>query len=167
MKLTDAELDLEHRTAYRFAVLSAMSTRSVADLYRRHGLTVGGWRTLSLIGHHEPIHPGSIAARTSVDPDKVTRSVDRLVDNGLVARAEDSADRRRVVLRLTARGRKVYREIEKVRRAMERELLGVLSGGELRAFLGTLDKLEAQARKIFQRKGGWKAIVGDAAKGRR
>jgi DNA-binding MarR family transcriptional regulator len=152
MKLSNPALDLEHRTAYRFAVLSAMSTRSIADLYRRHGLTVGGWRTLSLIGHYEPIYPSGIAERTSVDPDKVTRAVDRLVEKKLVTRKVDGADRRRVVLTLTARGRRVYAQIDRVRRVLEKEFLSVLTREELRSFNACLDKLEAQARRIFPRK---------------
>src|SRR3954471_8132025 len=100
----EINLDLEHRTAYRFSMLAAQSTRCMADLYRKAGITVGGWRTLSLIGRYEPIYPSSIAERTSVDPDKVTRAVDRLVEKGLVARKVDNADRRRIALRLTARG---------------------------------------------------------------
>lgn len=140
---------LEHRSAYRFALISAQTTRSLTGLYRKHGLTVGGWRTLSLIGNYQPIHPSSIAERTSVDPDKVTRAVDRLVDKGFVARSTDKVDRRRVVLRLTARGLRAYDEIEKARRKVEVEFLGVLSKEELASFYAILEKLEAQARRIF------------------
>lgn len=150
MKRPGPSLDLEHRTAYRFAVLSAMSTRSIAELYRRHGLTVSGWRTLSLIGHHEPIHPSAISDRTSVDPDKVTRAVDRLVRQRLVARKLDKVDRRRVVLRLTPRGRKVHDEIDSVRRVLEREFLSVLTAKERARLHDTLDKLEEQARRMFR-----------------
>jgi DNA-binding MarR family transcriptional regulator len=149
MKKSGIKLSLEYRSAYRFALISAQTTRSLTGLYRKHGLTVGGWRTLSLIGNYEPIHPSSIAERTSVDPDKVTRAVDRLVDKGLVARKTDNVDRRRVVLRLTARGRRAYAEIEKVRRDVEVEFLGVLTREELASFYAILDKLEAHARRIF------------------
>lgn len=163
MKLSDKQLDLEHRTAYRFAILSAMSTRCLADLYRKLGLTVGGWRTLSLIGRYEPIHPSSIAERTSVDADKVTRAVDRLVNRGLVARKVDKEDRRRVVLTLTARGRRTYAEVDHVRRIVEAEFLSVLPPAELRGFLAAMDKLEAQARRIFSDKGAWRGMVSGAA----
>jgi DNA-binding MarR family transcriptional regulator len=145
----DPAVRLENRTAYRFALLSAMSTRSIVHLCQQHGVTVVGWRTLSLIGNHEPIYPSDIAERSSVDPDKVTRSVDRLVRHGLVARREYALDRRRVVLTLTPRGRAVYKQIEQVRRAMEIEFLSVLSREEQRIFAACLDKLEAQARRIF------------------
>ena len=163
MKISNTKLDLEHRTAYRFAILSAMSTRCVADLYKKFGLTVGGWRTLSLIGRYEPIYPSGIAERSSVDPDKVTRAVDRLVDKGLVARKVDQEDRRRVVLTLTARGARVYAEIDHVRRVVEEEFLSVLGPAELRQFHSAMDKLEAQARRIFNGKGTWRALLADAS----
>jgi DNA-binding MarR family transcriptional regulator len=155
--------DVEHRTSYRFAMMSAMSTRSMASFFRRRGLTDLGWRVFSLIGHHEPVHPSGIAKRATFDPDKVSRSVDRLVRKGLVTRKEDSVDRRRVILTLTPRGRRVYLEIEQARREMEKEFLSVLSQDELRAFHAALDKLEAQARKLFHGKGSWgKIIPGDS-----
>lgn len=163
MKLPVSEYDLEHRVTYRLALLSARNTRSVLDLYRKHGLTVAAWRALSLIGHHEPIHPSNISERSSVDPDKVTRAVDALVTRGYVARDGDRQDRRRVVLTLTPRGRKVYAEIEGVRRRIEERFLGVLSAPEKRQFLMLLGKLEAQGRKLFTGKDAWKAIVGDGA----
>ena len=142
-------LDLERRCAYRFARLSALTLRSIAALLRRQGLSERGWRMLSLIGHHEPVHPGALARRTSVEPDKVTRAVDHLVEQGLAVRRVDPADRRRVMLRLTAKGRTVYRRIEAVRRRMEVEFLGVLNPAEQKAFLRALDRLEAQAERMF------------------
>lgn len=154
-----ATLDLEHRTAYRFSMLAAQSTRCMADLYRKAGITVGGWRTLSLIGRYEPIYPSSIAERTSVDPDKVTRAVDRLVEKGLVARKVDGVDRRRIVLTLTARGRKVYAELDHVRRVVEEKFLSVLSNDELARFNAVMDKLEVQARSIFKNKGAWRELI--------
>ncbi len=163
MKLPAASLDLEHRTAYRFSMLAAQSTRCMSDLYRKLGLTVGGWRTLSLIGCYEPIHPSSIAERTSVDADKVTRAVDRLVGRGMVARKVDARDRRRIVLTLTARGRRVYTEIDGIRRAVEEKFLSVLTRDEIARFTATLDKLEAQARRIFTGKGAWREVVGKSA----
>ena len=158
-KTANAGLDLEHRTAYRFSIMAALSTRCMSDLYTKLGLTVGGWRTLSLIGRYEPIFPGSLAERTSVDPDKVTRAVDRLVERGLVARKVDAEDRRRIVLTLTARGRRVFAEIDQIRRIMEEQFLSVLTKPELAGFNAAMDKLEAQARRIFTGKGAWRALV--------
>lgn len=46
-----------------------------------------------------------LAARTLTDPSSVSVVAARLVERGLVARRRDRADRRRVVLSLTRRGR--------------------------------------------------------------
>ena len=159
MKFSASNLSLEHRLAYRFSILAAQVTRCTGDLYRKHGLTVGGWRTLSIIGRYEPIHPGGIAERTSVDADKVTRAVDRLVANGLVARKTDARDRRRIVLTLTALGRRVHGEIDQVRRVTEEKFLSALSRDEAARFYAALEKLEAQANRIFASRGAWRELV--------
>lgn len=159
MKFSASNLSLEYRLAYRFSMLAAQVTRCTSDLYRKHGLTVGGWRTLSIIGRYEPIHPSGIAARTSVDADKVTRAVDRLVANGLVARKTDPRDRRRIVIRLTARGRRVHYEIDQVRRVTEEKLLSVLTQDEVARFYAALGKLEVQAARIFPGRGAWRELV--------
>lgn len=155
-----SELDLEHRPAYRFSILAALSTRAMAGmLAERAGLTVSGWRALSIIGAHEPLSSGSVARHSSMDPDKVTRAVDRLVAKGLVSRAADAADRRRVLLTLTARGRRVFDEIDGRRRELDVEFLSVLSDGERKALFAILDKLELQARRIFTGRGAWRSLV--------
>ena len=163
MKIQASSLDLEHRTAYRFSLMAAQSTRCMGELYRKVGLTVGGWRTLSLIGHYQPIYPSHIAERSSVDADKVTRAVDRLVLKGLVARKVDSADRRRIVLTLTPRGRRVHDYMDDVRRQIEEKFLSVLTREEFDLFNAMLDKLEAQARQIFTGKDAWRDLVREPA----
>ncbi len=164
----ETELDLEHRPAYRFSILAALSTRAMAGLLAEHsGLTIAHWRALSIIGAHEPLSSSSVARHSSMDADKVTRAVDRLVAKGLVARESDKADRRRVVLTLTARGRKTYGEIDRRRRELDAEFLRVLSDAERKAFFATLDKLELQARCIFTGRDAWRALVSTPGKRRK
>lgn len=167
-KPSTAELDLEHRPAYRFSILAALSARAMAGLLAEHaGLTVSGWRALSIIGAHEPLSSGSVARQSSMDADKVTRAVDRLVAKRLVARKSDAADRRRVVLMLTARGRRVYGEIDRQRREIDVEFLSVLSERERRILFATLDKLELQARRIFTGRDAWRRLVSNARRPRK
>jgi DNA-binding MarR family transcriptional regulator len=101
-----------------------------------------------------------------MDADKVTRAVDRLVAKGLVARKPDAADRRRVVLSLTARGRRVYAAIDRRRREIDVEFLSVLTEAERRNLFAALDKLELQARRIFTGRDAWRGLVTQARSGR-
>ena len=106
-------LDLENRTAYRFAMLADASMQCLSDMFRKKfGLTVPAWQVLSVIGRFEPMNPSDVASRTSMQADKVTRTVDKLVQAGLLVRGSDSEDRRRIVLKLTAKGRSTFDAID-------------------------------------------------------
>src|SRR5690606_24078649 len=111
--LEDTGLDLEHRTNYRFALLARLHMRSLAPLFAgKHKLSVAGWRVLGAVGRYEPIFPSDLAELTSTEPYKITRTVDRLAEMGLMERNTDPTDRRRVQVSLSARGRQVYEEVE-------------------------------------------------------
>ena len=112
------------------------------------------------------IYPSEVAYHSSLEADKVTRAVDKLVAKNLVVRKGDRKDRRRVVLTLTPKGRRVYEEIESVRRAIERRFLSVLSAKEMNIFFDAMDKLQDNARRIFVGRDAWKAIVADDVGGR-
>lgn len=144
------ELDLERRPAYRFAMLADASMRWLARMYvPQDGLSISGWKTLSVIGRYEPCNPVDVARRTTMNPDKVTRAVDQLVKAKWVARTVDPEDRRRLTLRLTPSGRALHDRIDAVRREKETRFLAVLTPEERKAFYAIMDKLDAHGRAIF------------------
>lgn len=151
---------LEQRATFRFSRLASLSTRPVARAFqRRFGLTVAGWRALVTIGSLEPTHPGEVAKRMSIGPDKVTRAVDVLVNKRLVRRENDPADGRRSVLSLTRRGDATYREIDRIRRAVEQEMLAVLAPNERSAFHRYMDRIDAHGRRIFADPSHWAGLL--------
>jgi DNA-binding MarR family transcriptional regulator len=146
----NSDYSMEKRTAYRFSILSTLNMRCVAELYtRKHKLSTAGWRILSIIGRFEPVFPGVAGQLSTMDPDKVTRAVDRLVEMGLVVRNTDAADRRRVILCLSSKGHTVYDEIESASQEIEAELRSAVSAQEWAQFSAVLDKLEAQGKLLF------------------
>src|SRR5690606_1100116 len=133
--LGKSTLDLEQRTSYRFAMIADLSMRCLADMFtRKFKLSVAEWRVLAVIGRYEPMWPSVVASRTSLTAEKVTRTVDALVESGWVVRTPDAADRRRISLYLTKKGRSMYQEIDHVRRIIETEFLSVLNRQEAKAF---------------------------------
>ncbi len=52
-----------------------------------------------------------IGRRLGIDPAAVTRQVAEMVRRGLVARQPDPADKRRIILRLTGRGRRLFEQV--------------------------------------------------------
>ncbi|HEX7758957.1 MAG TPA: MarR family transcriptional regulator [Caulobacteraceae bacterium] len=69
------------------------------------GLTIGRFRTLSILIRCGPSTMTELSAFSAVDRTTLTRVADHLVAEGLVERKGDAEDRRRVLLELTEAGR--------------------------------------------------------------
>ena len=93
-----------------------------------------------------------VADRTAMDKVAVSRAVARLSDAGRVPRTHGD-DKRRSVLRLTAKGWKIHDTVAPLARAHEREMLGLLTAEERRVLDAVLDKLRrsSEARFSFSR----------------
>jgi DNA-binding MarR family transcriptional regulator len=85
-------------------------SRAVEKVIARFGLSVSQFRILDrLVDGAE--RGARLADWLSVKPPSVTALVDGLVKRGLVTRAEDPDDRRRVTHTLTPRGRKLHANV--------------------------------------------------------
>jgi DNA-binding MarR family transcriptional regulator len=151
MKSKEPAMPLEHWIGYRFSLIAARLGNYVAQMYTsRHDLTMPAWRCLAVIARYQPLTAKELAKLTSSDAFKVTRAIELLVSRGLIRRDVDKEDRRRASLSLTARGRKVYADIERFSVRIERKLIASLDERELamlRQSLGKLDQqLESQIR---------------------
>lgn len=141
-------------------MIAALHARAFSTVYtRRHRLNVNAWKVLSVVGRFGPMSANSTGEHSSLEPDKVTRAVDALVKQGFVLRRQDPHDRRRVVLSLSIKGRRVHDELSQLRDAMEHEFLSVLSPQEIAALYRMVDKLEAQAVKLFTNKEVWHEVI--------
>jgi DNA-binding MarR family transcriptional regulator len=145
----------EERVGQRLSVIAKRLDQALAAMHVKLGISVNNWKIMSVIASFGPLSATVLGARTSLDPDKVTRAVDTLVDRGYVIRKHDEADRRRVVLTLSAKGRRAHVRIEAVASTMEAEFLSVLTGEEYRSLLSALSTLEQHSSIMFSRREGW------------
>lgn len=77
----------------------------------RHGLSPARWRLMIALmfqAGEEGASIGDLAGHLGVREPTVTATVDRMEHEGLVMRVRDEADRRRVQVRITARGRELF-----------------------------------------------------------
>jgi DNA-binding MarR family transcriptional regulator len=82
-----------------------------------------------------------LAARERVSPPALSNRVDRLEQDGLVARTPSDDDRRRVGLTLTEEGQRVLRRVRSRRTAWLVTRLGRLSAEELAAIEAAVEPL--------------------------
>jgi len=156
-KATGIRFALEERSIYRFWLLVTQVQRCLAAYYvAKFGRPANAWRIFSVMGDRAEISPSEVARLTKLERDKITRIVDQLVAHKLMRRNQRSPDKRRVSLTLTAKGKRVQREFETMRRTIETEFLGALDAWEREALYRLLDKLQQRANVMFDGKQAWR-----------
>ena len=78
---------------------------------REHGLTEQQWRVIRVLADNDNIDASELAARSYLLAPSLTRILQFLEKEGIVARESDSNDQRRSVIALTGRGRAVFDEV--------------------------------------------------------
>jgi DNA-binding MarR family transcriptional regulator len=76
----------------------------------KYGVTAAQMFVLHAIDQEEGLSLNALAARTATDQSSASVVVQRLVEGGYVLRTAQAADRRRIELRLTPKGRSVIRK---------------------------------------------------------
>lgn len=136
------DLELEQFLPYRLSVLSNNISQAIArDYEERFRLTVTEWRVIAVLAQFEGISANEVAKRTAMDKVAVSRAVARLTETGRIKRSLADRDKRYSILKLTASGKKIYREIAPLALAHERSLLTYLSNEERHWLNRILDKL--------------------------
>jgi len=145
----DNVLTLERYLPYRLSLLSNTVSREIARRYQRDfGLSIPEWRVMAVLGRFPGLTASEIVARTAMDKVTISRAVARLDAAGHLAKAPDRADRRRVALRLSRAGRKVYERIVPLACAYEAELVAALPAEALAALDTLIETLTERARAL-------------------
>jgi DNA-binding MarR family transcriptional regulator len=137
-------LDLERFLPFRLSILSNRMSQAIAREYQqRFDLSMTEWRVIAVLARldGEPVSAREVAAYTAMDKVAISRALSRLVASGRVARRTDDGDKRRAMLRLTAKGWKIHDSVAPRARAHDRAVLALLNGEERRTLERILDKL--------------------------
>jgi len=145
----ESQLVLEQFLPYRLSILSNTVSNTIAREYRDlFGLSIPEWRVMAVLGRFGPLSASGACERTAMDKVGVSRAVAQLIAQGLVKRQTDPNDRRRSILKLTARGVRTHRKIVPIARGRESELAAALTLKERRSLDTLLAKLQQRASEI-------------------
>lgn len=139
-----APLQLEAFLPYRLSILSNTVSQAIAREYQqRFHLGMTEWRVIAVLARYdaEGLSARELAERTAMDKVAVSRALARLIAAGRVLRRTHRGDKRRSVLRLSARGWTIHAVVAPCARAHERELLARLDADERACLTRILDKL--------------------------
>jgi DNA-binding MarR family transcriptional regulator len=129
------------------AILSILRTSDQlqirsARLFREYGLTPSQYNILRILrGEGIPLPILEIASRTVAVVPGITGLIDRLEHAGFVNRLRCEKDRRVIYVALTDHGAKTVAALDEPLAALHDQLLGHLSGSELKDLIRVLEKV--------------------------
>ncbi len=126
--------------------LVAVTERSLGAV--AEDTTMAQYRALVVLASRGPQRMVDLAVALGVTPPTAGRMCDRLVRKGLIRRHRGRADRREVLVAVTAAGRQVVDQATARRRALLAEILGRLPAGQQAAVAAALRAFAVAAGEI-------------------
>ncbi|MBP2643212.1 MAG: transcriptional regulator, MarR family [Firmicutes bacterium] len=105
------------------------------------GITLSQSYTIVEIGRAGTMSVNLLTEHLGVDKSTVSKSVDKLVNNGILVRDTDPEDRRSVILSLSNKGQTVFEEIEKRTVAYFEEVIAALPNDKCEQVIESLQYL--------------------------
>ena len=110
---------------------------------RANRISLNEWRVMIVLASHPASAAQEVAFHTGLDKMSVSRAIAGLARMDRIVRRDDPADKRRVLLALSARGKRVYEKIGVAGKARETALFAAIGAAERARFARTIDKLIA------------------------
>jgi len=114
---------------------------SFSEEVRPLGATLQMWRVLAALRERDGRRMGDLSETTSIEVSTLTRLVDAMEKNGLVARRRDAGDARAVAPHVTPAGRRLTRRLLPIAERYERVALDGFSAAETSALKSALRRL--------------------------
>jgi DNA-binding MarR family transcriptional regulator len=138
-------LFLSEYLPFRLNRLAAAVSEYLAEIYREEfDLDIPAWRVLVTVASQRGCNAQYVVRSTRMHKTRVSRAIVALEKRGLIQRAPSSQDAREMLLRLTARGRRLHARLVPVALTRERALLACLDSAGRRTFLSGLSRLEVR-----------------------
>lgn len=121
----------------------ARAERAITAVCRSHGLSHAALNALATIeGNVAPIAPGELAERMLVTSGSMTSLIDNLEKRGLVTRRPDTADRRRMLIDITAPAQELLDIVLPAIQQLATSVFASMPERQLRSLLSTLDDVQ-------------------------
>jgi DNA-binding MarR family transcriptional regulator len=108
---------------------------------REHGLTIGRWHVLTVLTRYDGSRIGTIADLSGGEQPAVSRVIDQMERDGLVARRPSLDDSRAVEVWITMRGREIIDELLPDAEGFVERMLGSFDEAEVRQLMMYLERL--------------------------
>ena len=134
--------NLERSLGFLLNDVARLMRKRFDERARNLGLTRAQWRVLGHLRHYEGIKQGSLANILEVENVTLGRHIDRLEEDGWVARRRDPADRRVWRLHLADKSRPIIDRLSKLSSEVREHAMTGLSLSERDRLIDTLQAMK-------------------------
>lgn len=142
------KLVFENFLPCRFKAINERTLRLLAQTHESLGITAPEFGIMVILSEHNDVSSRDISKTTGMDKATITRALDRLSDKQLISRTKSKTDSRLIKLKLTAKGKRTFVQIEEAALAWERDFLQGVKLNELNTLLKILNKLDANLDRL-------------------
>ena len=142
------KLVFQHFLPCRFKAINERTLRLLAQTHERLGITAPEFGIMVILSEHNDVSSRDINKTTGMDKATITRALDRLIIKQLISRTKSKKDSRLIKLKLTAKGKRAFAQIEEAALAWEREFIRGVKLNELNTLLKILNKLDTNLDRL-------------------
>lgn len=139
-------MELEKFPPYLFHLITSCLNQRLLERLRPHGVTVQRWRVLMVVANMGPRNMSELVELTLIPQSALSRVVDQMERDGLVARWTSKKDSRSVLVQLTEHGRAMYEQLAPTARGHAEAIVANFDAAEL-------DTLHTFLRRILSNLG--------------
>jgi len=144
----DLDLDLERAIPYLLARTGARMGNAFARALKPHGLSLVEWRVCASLNHRPDQTLSQLVVNASMDMSALSRLIDRLIAQGVVARERSAQDARALRLALTPEGKALTRRLIPDARRYEATALQGFTQAEVDQLREMLNRIYANASEL-------------------
>lgn len=137
----DPLFELAHSPFYWLSRVSGRYVLDMEAVLRRVAMDVPRWRVLMILHENDPASVSTIAERAVIKLSTMTRIVQRMQAEGLVACKPRPSDARVTEVRLTAAGSRAMEQVRGQASRIFRQAFQEVSDAEIVVFIGVLRRL--------------------------
>jgi DNA-binding MarR family transcriptional regulator len=134
---------MKDQLAYMIASINRQLESELEERLRPGGVPIEQFRILEVLDASEPCAMGEIASQSLIEPPTLTKIIDKMVADGLVYRAPDPHDRRRVLILTATAGKALYKRLRGVSTAQEQRIVELLQSDKAAELKNLLRELIA------------------------
>ena len=120
--------------------------RALREELAQHDVTFSQYQHLRQLWKDDGLAQVELSRRIGIETASSTAVIDQLERRGLIRRRRDAKDRRRIIVTLTAAGRKLEQPLDDCARAVNRRARAGLSKAEVTVLFDTVERIIGSLR---------------------